>query len=98
MKGIFITYSQAFNEEVTGILNFFGQKGYTRWTEVGGHPSNTGTPHLGSHAWPDLNHALFVMVEDDSTADKILQALHHKDESAPSLGLRAFMWNIEKSC
>jgi len=98
MKALFIAYSQAYNEEIVDILEFFGQRGFTRWTDVGGRGSVDGIPHMGSHAWPDLNHAILTFVEDDEVADKILQALHHADEHSPNLGLRVFLWNIEKSC
>lgn len=98
MKALFIAYSQAYNEEIINILDFFGQRGFTRWTDVGGRGSADGIPHLGSHAWPDLNHAVLTFVEDDAVAEKILQALHHADEHSPNLGLRVFLWNIEKSC
>lgn len=98
MKALFIAYGQAYNEEVLNILEFFGQRGFTRWTDVGGRGSVDGIPHLGTHAWPDLNHAVLTFVEDDAVADKILQALHHADVRSPNLGLRVFLWNIEKSC
>jgi len=97
MKAIFITYSQAYNEEIAETLYHFGQLGYTRWTDIGGQGTNAdSTPHLGSHAWPEMNHAILTIVEDDK-AEKIMQALHKKDEKNPSLGLRAFLWNVESS-
>ncbi len=95
MKALFIAYSQAYNEEIIRILEFFGQKGFTRWTDVGGRGSSDGIPHMGTHAWPELNHAVITFVEDDDTAAKILQALRHTDEHSPNLGLRAFAWNVE---
>ena len=98
MKAIFITCSQAYNEEIIDILEYFGQRGFTRWTDVGGRGTSEGIPHLGSHAWPDMNHAILTFVEDEAVAVKILEALRHKDSLSPELGLRAFMWNIENYC
>lgn len=98
MKAIFIACSQAYNEEIIEVLESFGQRGYTRWTEVGGRGSSDGIPHLGSHAWPDMNHVVLTFVEDDDVAGKILEALHEKDLESKDLGLRAFVWNIEKYC
>ena len=98
MKGIFIAYNQAFNEEITDLLEQrFGQRGYTLWTEIGGRGSVDGEPHLGNHAWPTQNHALFVAVEDHKVSD-ILAALRQTDIDNPLLGLRAYVWNIEQAC
>ena len=95
MKAILITYNQAYYDDIAKVLNNHGVKGYTEWDEIKGHGSDTGEPHLGSHAWPTLNNALISMVEDDQV-DGILQELHERDVKAPELGLRAFVWSIEK--
>ena len=95
MKAIMITYNQAFYDDIVEVLNNNGVKGYTEWDEIKGHGSVTGEPHLGSHAWPTLNNAIFTIMEDDQV-DGVLNDLHEKDEKAPELGLRAFVWNIEK--
>jgi nitrogen regulatory protein PII len=96
MKGIFIAYNQAYNEEVADLLEGLGQRGYTVWTEVGGRGSVEGEPHLGNHAWPTQNHAIFTAV-DDRLADDIMKALRKTDENNPKLGLRAYLWNIEQA-
>lgn len=98
MKALFIACSQAYNEEVIKILELFGQRGFTRWTGVSGRGSTDGLPHMGDHAWPDQNHAVLSFVDDDTVADRILEALHRLDSRSQELGLRAFMWNIENNC
>ena len=95
MKAIFVTYNQAYYDDITAILNANGVKGYTEWDEIKGHGSVKGEPHLGSHAWPTLNNAIISFVEDDRV-EGILKNLHEKDEKAPELGLRAFVWGIEQ--
>ena len=95
MKAIFITYNQAYYEEIAQLLNANGVKGFTEWDEIKGHGSNKGEAHFGSHAWPTLNNAIITIVDDDKVKD-ILDQLHEKDEKAPELGLRAFVWNIEQ--
>lgn len=95
MKAVFIAYNQAYNEEIVEVLEQFGQRGFTRWTEVSGRGSEQGEPHYGSHAWPVLNHAMLAMVEDDA-APGLLAALHEKDKKFEDLGLRAFSWIIEQ--
>ena len=95
MKAIFIPCDQAFNEDVLNILKTYNVRGYTGWDEVQGKGSKTGEPHLGSHAWPSLNYAVLVAVEDDKVKP-ILTALKELDSTSNVLGLRAFVWNIEE--
>ena len=94
MKAILITYNQAYYDDIAKVLNDHGVKGYTEWDEIKGHGSDKGEPHLGTHAWPTLNNAVITIVPDDAV-DGILQTLRARDEKAPDLGLRAFVWNIE---
>ena len=95
MKAILITYNQAYYDEIAKVLNDNGVKGYTEWDEIKGHGSETGEPHLGSHAWPTLNNAIISVVPDDKV-DVILDQLHEKDFKTQELGLRAFCWAVEK--
>lgn len=94
MKAILITYNQAYYDEIAAVLNQNGVKGYTEWDEIKGHGSVTGEPHQGTHAWPTLNNAI-VSVMDDDKVEGVLRDLRVRDEKAPELGLRAFVWNIE---
>ena len=43
-----------------------------------------------------MNNAILTFVPDDKV-DAILAMVRAKDEETPALGLRAFVWNIEKS-
>ena len=95
MKAILITYNQAYYDEIASILNQNGVKGYTEWDEIKGHGSEKGEPHLGTHAWPTLNNAVVTVVDDDRV-EGILRDLKARDEKAPELGLRAFVWSIEQ--
>lgn len=94
MKAMFIVYNQAYNEEIVDLLAAHGQRGFTRWGNVEGKGGFNGFPRFGSHAWPEMNHALLVVTEDDKVAP-LLSALEAKDKEAPDLGLRAFVWGIE---
>jgi nitrogen regulatory protein PII len=96
MKAIFIAYNQAYNEEIVEVLEANGQRGYTAWQDIQGRGSVDGIPHLGTHAWPEMNHALLAMV-DDTVVDPILDELRTKDSTYHDLGLRAYVWNIEKA-
>ena len=94
MKAVFISYNQAYNEEIVEILESLGQRGFTRWNEVDGKGGFNGIPHFGNHAWPEQNNVILTMVPDEKVG-KLLEAVKAKDELAPDLGLRAFVWNIE---
>lgn len=95
MKAVFIVYSQAYGDEIVAMVEGLGQRGFTRFDGVGGRGSVDGIPHLDSHAWPEYNDALLLMVED-STVAPLLQALREKDAQTPDLGIRAFSWNLEQ--
>ena len=94
MKTVFIVYNQAYGDELIGLLESLGQRGFTRFDGVGGRGSVSGIPHLDNHAWPEYNDALLVVTDDDKVRP-LLDALKAKDEATPDLGLRAFAWNIE---
>ena len=95
MKAIFVNYNQAYNEEIVELLESAGERGFTRWDEVQGRGSESGLPHLGNHAWPVMNQAVFAVVPDEKVQG-ILDALKAKDLETPDLGLRAFVWNVEQ--
>lgn len=96
MKAVFISFNQAYFEFITDILERLNLKGFTYWDEVRGAGSRTGEPHMGTHAWPTLNGALLVMVEEIKVSP-LLDALHALDKRAEQQGLRAFVWNIEQT-
>lgn len=96
MKAIFISYNQAYNEEIVEVLEANGQRGYTAWQDIQGRGSETGIPHLGNHAWPEMNHAILTVVEDDKV-DGILTDLKEKDNLYEKLGLRAFVWTVDSA-
>lgn len=96
MKAIFVAYNQAYNEEIVEVLVAHGQRGYTAWQDIQGKGSVDGIPHLGNHAWPEMNHALLAMV-DDGMVEGIMEDLRAKDAESPDLGLRAYVWNIERA-
>jgi hypothetical protein len=94
MKAVFIVYNQAYGDEIVAVVESLGQRGFTRFDGVGGRGSVSGIPHLDSHAWPEYNDALMLMVEDAKVAP-LMDALRAKDAETPDLGLRAFSWNLE---
>lgn len=96
MKAIFISFNQAYFETIHSIMDRNNIRGFTYWEEVQGRGTKNGEPHYGSHAWPTLNSAILTMV-DDEKVDLFLDLLHKLDKQTEAQGLRAFVWNIEKS-
>jgi nitrogen regulatory protein PII len=96
MKSVLITFDQAHYEQVVSVLDRLNCRGFTRVEKVQGRGSKTGDPHYGSHAWPAMNSAIIAVVEDHRV-DPLLNALKDMDGKKSQLGLRAFVWNIERS-
>ena len=96
MKAIFISFNQAYYEMILSIMDRNNIRGFTYWEEVQGRGSKTGDPHYGSHAWPSMCSAIITII-DEAKVDPLLDALHRMDEETQQLGLRAFVWNIEKT-
>lgn len=96
MKAIFISFNQAFYDDIIDTMDRLSIKGFTAWDTVQGRGSNTGEPHFGNHTWPTLNSAIMTMVEDN-VVDKFLEKLSEMDNSAENQGLRAFCWDICKT-
>jgi nitrogen regulatory protein PII len=96
MKAIMIIYNQAHTEKVEYMLERLGIKGFTLWENVQGRGTSTGVPHLGTHAWPEINKTLLTVVEDDMV-DTILDKIKRIDAVSEEIGIRAFVWDILKT-
>ncbi|MCQ2288921.1 MAG: hypothetical protein MJZ74_07460 [Muribaculaceae bacterium] len=96
MKAIFIAFDQAYYERLVDDLHNMGCRGFTAWQEVMGRGTKTGEPHYGSHAWPSIAGAMFVMCPA-SKVEGILAHLHELDMATPKLGLRAWVMPVEQS-
>lgn len=96
MKTVFITFDQAYYERILNILDRQNCRGFTYFEQVQGRGSKTGEPHYGSHAWPSMCSAIITIVQDERV-DGLLEVLHKLDKATEQLGLRAFVWNVEKS-
>jgi nitrogen regulatory protein PII len=96
MKAIFIAFDQAYYDRIVTLLEKSNCRGFTAWEQVQGRGTRTGEPHYGSHAWPSMASSVLTIV-DDSRVDNLLAALNAMDLATPKLGLRAFVWPIEKT-
>jgi hypothetical protein len=57
--------------------------------------SETGVPHLGTHAWPEINKSVLTIV-DDGLVDTVLANIKKIDEVNAEVGIRAFVWDVLK--
>jgi nitrogen regulatory protein PII len=96
MKSVLITFDQSYYDRIVTTLERLNCRGFTYMEQVQGRGSKTGEPHYGSHAWPSLCSAIIAVVADDRV-DPLLEKLHAMDVQTEQLGLRAFVWNIEKT-
>ena len=93
MKAVFVACNPSMFDSVMDIMNDMGLRGFTGWEELMGRGSQTGEPHLGSHAWPSMNSALISVMEDEQAAE-FLKRLKQLDEDNHKQGIRAFAWNV----
>jgi nitrogen regulatory protein PII len=96
MKAIMIIYNQALTEKVEYMLEKLDIRGFTQWPQVFGTGTRTGEPRMGTHTWPELNSATMTIVEDDKV-DTVLEKIQKMDAINHEVGIRAFVWTIEKT-
>jgi nitrogen regulatory protein PII len=96
MKAIMIIYNQANSEKIEYMLDKLGIKGYSLWENVQGRGTNTGVPHLGTHAWPEINKSVLTIIEDEMV-DKVLDTVKKIDNINDEVGIRAFVWDVVKT-
>ena len=94
MKAVFIAFEQSLEERILSILSRRNIRGFTLWKGVLGAGSESGDPHLNTHAWAQQNSAVMTMVEDEKVTP-LLDSLKELNEKRPLLGIRAFVWGIE---
>lgn len=93
MKAIMIIYNQAHSEKIEYMLDKLNIKGYSLWENVQGRGSSTGVPHLGTHAWPEINKSVLTVVEDN-LVESVLSTVKKIDEINNEVGIRAFVWDV----
>jgi nitrogen regulatory protein PII len=95
MKAIMIIYNQALTEKVEYMLEKLNIRGFTQWPLVYGAGSNTGEPRMGTHTWPEMNSSVITIVNDE-IVDDVLDKVKKMDAINHEIGIRAFVWNVEK--
>ena len=95
MKAVLIIFNQAHTERIEYMLDRLEIRGFTQWPTVLGRGSVKGEPRYGTHTWPELNTATLAVV-DESKVDILLEKIKKLDAINEEVGVRAFVWNIEK--
>lgn len=95
MKSVFIVFNQALTEKVEYVFNKLNIRGYTKWETTSGRGSKSGEPHMGTHTWPEMNSSVLTIVDDDMV-EKLIDAVRKIDEINTEVGIRAFVWTIDK--
>ena len=95
MKSVLIVFNQANTERVEYMLDELGIRGFTFWENVQGRGHQSGDPHRGTHAWPEMNNAVMTVIDDDKV-EPLLLTVRKLDKRNEEVGVRAFVWNIEQ--
>jgi nitrogen regulatory protein PII len=96
MKAVMIIYNQAHSEKIEYMLDKLEIRGYSLWENVQGRGSKTGDPHMGTHAWPEINKSVLAVIEDD-LVDTVLDKVKRIDAINNEVGIRAFVWEVLKT-
>ena len=96
MKAILIVYNQALTEKVEYMLEHLNIRGFTQFPQVMGTGTTNGEPRMGTHTWPEMNSATITIVEDN-LVDIVLDKVKKMDAINFEVGIRAFVWSIEKT-
>ncbi len=96
IKSVLIVYNQALTEKIEYILDRLNIRGYTKWENVQGRGSDSGDPRMGTHTWPEMNSATLAIMED-SNVDELLEKVQLLNAINEEVGVRAFVWNVEKA-
>jgi nitrogen regulatory protein PII len=96
MKSVFIVFNQSHQDRVEYILDLLEIRGFTLLPEVEGRGSIDGEPRRGTHTWPEMNVAILAVM-DESKIDLLFEKLSMLNELNREVGLRAFVWHVERT-
>ena len=96
MKSVMIVFNQAFTSRVEYLLDELGINGFTFFEQVQGRGTNGGEPRRGTHTWPEMNSAVITVVPDEKV-EELLMTVRKLDARNTTVGIRAFVWNIEQT-
>lgn len=95
MKSVLIVFNQSHQDRVEYILDLLEIRGFTLLDKVQGRGSIDGEPRRGTHTWPEMNVAILAVL-DEGKIDVLFEKIRILDELNKEVGIRAFVWNVER--
>jgi len=93
MKAVLIVHNAAIEQEVDEVLESMSIDSYTKFPSILGK-GRASEPHLNTDIWPGINCGTFVVVEE-AQAKELMEKVRLMREKWASVGIKAFMWEIE---
>jgi hypothetical protein len=93
MKAVLIIHNAAIDEEVNEVLESVDIDCYTKFPNTVGK-GRASEPHLNIDVWPGINCGTFVVTEE-ALAKELMEQVRLMREKWASVGIKAFMWEIE---
>jgi len=93
MKAVLIIHNAAIDEEVNELLESAGIDCYTKFPNTVGR-GRASEPHLNTDVWPGINCGTLV-VTGEASAKELMEKVRQMRKKWASVGIKAFMWEIE---
>jgi len=94
MKLIFLVYNVVIESKVMEELEKAKVKVYTKLPSIHGAGTHS-APHLDTHVWPEMNHGLFIAVEEEKK-DEVLDRMKELKSIYKKEGLKIFVLPLEE--
>jgi len=93
MKAVLIVHNAAIEQEVNEVLESVSIDCFTKFPNILGK-GRASEPHLNIDVWPGINCGTFVVAEQ-APAKELMEKVRLLREKWASVGIKAFMWDIE---
>ncbi|MFB0526318.1 MAG: PG0541 family transporter-associated protein [bacterium] len=95
MKLIFLVYNVVIESKIMEELEKAKVKAYTKIPSIHGAGTHS-APHLDTHVWPEVNHGLFIAVEEEKK-DEVLNRMKELKSIYKKEGLKMFVLPLEEA-
>jgi nitrogen regulatory protein PII len=95
MKLIFVVYNVVIESKIMEELEKAKVKAYTKLPSIHGAGTHS-APHLDTHVWPEVNHGLFIAVEEEKK-DEVLNRMKELKSIYKKEGLKVFVLPLEEA-
>jgi len=94
MKLIFLVYNVVIESKIMEELEKAKVKAYTKLPSIHGAGTHS-APHLDTHVWPEMNHGLFIAVEEEKK-DEVLDRMKELKSIYKKEGLKVLVLPLEE--